>query len=142
MKERSLLNIKPDAVARNIIGDILSRVEDAGFTIIALSKVRLEIEEAEEFYRDHKGKPFFQGLCEYICSGPCVPVVVESENGIAGLRKLVGATDPSDAGQGTIRNLFGVDGRRNSVHASDSAENAKREISFFFSDHNLYLLSR
>lgn len=142
MVEWTLLNIKPDAVQRNLIGEIIRRVEEEGFRIVVLSKVRLERAEAEAFYDFHKGKPFFEKLCDYICSGPCVPVVVESENAIEKLRALIGATNPAEAEKGTIRGDIGVNGTRNSVHGSDSPENAKREISFFFSNHKLYLLSR
>ncbi len=142
MLERTLLNIKPDAVVRNLIGDIIKRVEDNGLKIIALSKVRLERKEAEAFYAIHKDKPFFNKLCDYICSGPCVPVVVEGENAIEELRKLIGMTNSLEAEKGTIRGDFGIDETKNSVHASDSVENAEKEINFFFSNHTLFLLSR
>jgi len=142
MVEQSLLNIKPDAVVRNLIGEIIKRVENRGLKIIALSKVRLERAEAEAFYAIHKGKPFFNKLCDYICSGPCVPVVIEGENAIERLRKLIGCTNPKEAKKDTIRGDFGIDETKNSVHASDSNENARREINFFFSNHTLFLLSR
>jgi len=142
MIEQTLLNIKPDAVVRNLIGEIIKRVEDRDLTIIALSKVRLERAEAEAFYEIHKDKPFFEKLCDYISSGPCVPVVVEGENAIEKLRNLIGDTNSLEAEKGTIRGDFGIDETKNSVHASDSVENAKREINFFFSNHTLFLLSR
>lgn len=142
MPEWTLLNIKPDAVSRNLIGQILLRVEERGYRIIAIDRVQLERNEAEAFYAVHKDKSFFDKLCDYICSGPCVPVVVEGENVIPGMRELIGATDPAKAAPGTIRRDFALDGTRNSVHASDSPEVAAREINFFFSSHKLYLLSR
>jgi nucleoside-diphosphate kinase len=142
MLEWSLLNIKPDAVRRNLIGEILHRVEGIGFRIVAIDKVQLEREEAEAFYDVHRGKPFFDELCDYIISGPCVPIVVEGSNAVEGLRGLIGATIPSKADKNTIRGDFGIDGTQNTVHASDSIEHARREISFFFSRHKLFLLSR
>lgn len=142
MLEWSLLNIKPDAVERNIIGRIIHRVEEKGYRIIAIDKVQLEREEAEAFYDVHKDKPFFDKLCDYISSGPCIPMVVEGEHVIQGLRDLIGATDPAEAAPGTIRREFGINGRKNSVHASDSPERAAVEINFFFSRHKLYLLTR
>ncbi|MBN2416403.1 nucleoside-diphosphate kinase [bacterium] len=142
MLEWSLLNIKPDAVARNIIGQIIHRVENAGYRIIAIDKVQLEREEAEAFYDVHRDKPFFTKLCDYISSGPCVPMVVEGEEVIQGLRDLIGATDPAEAAPGTIRKDFALNGTQNSVHASDSSERAAVEINFFFSRHKLYLLTR
>jgi len=142
MPKWTLLNIKPDAVEKNIIGEIIRRVEDKGFRIVAIDKVQLEKNEAEAFYAAHKGKPFFEKLCDYICSGPCVPLVVEGEDVIKGVRDLIGSTDPAEAAEGTIRKDFALNGTINCVHASDSEEQAKIEINFFFSRHKLYLLSR
>jgi len=142
MLEWTLLNIKPDAVKRSLIGEIIQRVEAKGYRIVALDKVQLEHAEAEAFYEIHKDKPFFHDLCDYICSGPCVPVVVEGENVIEGVRELIGSTDPAKAAPGTIRKDFALDNTKNSVHASDSLENAENEIRFFFSRHKLFLLSR
>jgi len=142
MIEQTLLNIKPDAVKRNLIGEIIKRVEEKGFKVVALSKVRMKRSEAEAFYAIHKDKSFFNQLCEYICSGHCVPVVIEGEDAVEKLRNLIGATNPAEAEKGTIRGDFGIDKTENSVHASDSIENAKREINFFFSNHKLFLLSK
>ncbi len=142
MIEQTLLNIKPDAVERNLIGEIIRRVEEEGLKVVAMTKVLLTREEAESFYAVHKGKPFFKKLCDYICSGPCVPVVLECDRAIERLRQLVGATDSAKAEKGTIRGDLGIDGRKNSVHASDSVATAKEEINFFFSNHTLFLMSR
>ncbi|MFO7891854.1 MAG: nucleoside-diphosphate kinase [bacterium] len=140
--EQTLMNIKPDAVVRNLIGEFIKRVEEEELKVVALSKVRLERTEAEAFYAIHKDKPFFNKLCDYICSGPCVPVVIEGENAIERLRNIIGVTNPMEAEKDTIRGVFGIDETKNSIHASDSIENAKREINFFFSNHTLFLLSR
>lgn len=142
MIEQTLMNIKPDAVVRDLIGEFIKRVEEEKLKVIAISKVRLERAEAEAFYAIHKGKPFFNKLCDYICSGPCVPVVIEGENAIERLRKLIGSTNPKEAKKGTIRGDFGIGETKNSVHASDSIKNARREINFFFSNHTLFLLTR
>ncbi|HDQ46178.1 MAG TPA: nucleoside-diphosphate kinase [bacterium] len=130
--QRTLLIIKPDAVAKNKIGEILRRVEEKGFRIVDLYKRRLTRKEAETFYAEHRGKPFFEPLVDFMTEGPCIPVVLEGENIIPQLRKLVGKTDPADAAQGTIRRDLAENGRRNAVHASDSPETAEREIAFFF----------
>ena len=132
MVEQTLLNIKPDAVAKNLIGEIIRRVEQNGYRIVAIDKLLLSRKEAETFYEVHREKPFFNELVDFMSSGPCVPMVVEGENVIEGIRKLVGATDPSKAINGTIRKDFGENITRNSVHASDGPETAKEEISFFF----------
>lgn len=142
MLEWSLLLIKPDAVVRNHIGRIICRVEEKDYRIVAIDKVQLERKEAEAFYDIHRGKPFFNKLCDYISSAPCVPMVVEGEDVIQGLRELIGATDPAEAAPGTIRKDFALNGTQNSVHASDSPERASLEMNFFFSRHKLYLLSR
>ena len=132
MLERTLLNIKPDAVERNLIGEILRRVEAKGYRIVAIRKLWLTRGEAEAFYEIHKGKPFFDELVDFMSSGPCVPVAVEGENVIDGIRELIGATDPSKAAEGTIRKDFAQSITKNSVHASDGPETAKQEIGFFF----------
>lgn len=129
---RTLLIIKPDAVERNLIGHIVSRLEQARFKIVAMRMMPLSKEEAREFYAVHKEKPFYNPLVEYMTSGPVVPMVLEKENAIDDLRALIGATDPAEAACGTIRHEIGRDVEKNSVHASDSDENAAREISFFF----------
>ena len=132
MLERTLLNIKPDAVERNLIGEIIRRVERRGYRIVAINKHQLTRREAEAFYEIHKEKPFFDELVDFISSGPCVPMVVEGENVIEGIRELIGATDPSKAAEGTIRKEFAESITKNSVHASDGPDTAKEEIGFFF----------
>jgi nucleoside-diphosphate kinase len=137
MLGRTLLNIKPDAVERNLIGEIIKRVEAKGYRIVAIDKLQLTRNEAEAFYAIHKGKPFFDELVAFISSGPCVPMVVEGENVIEGIRELIGATDPSKAVKGTVRSDFAESITKNSVHASDAPETAKEEISFFFGQRKL-----
>lgn len=137
MVERTLLNIKPDAVERNLIGEIIRRVEAKGYRIVSIDKDQLTQKEAEAFYEIHKGKPFFDELVEFISSGPCVPIVVEGENVIEGIRELIGATDPAQAAEGTVRKDFAESITRNSVHASDAAETAGEEIAFFFEKRRL-----
>ena len=137
MIERTLLNIKPDAVEKNLIGEIIQRVEKKGYRIVAIDKLRLTRQEAEAFYEVHRGKPFFNELVDFMSSGPCVPMVVEGENVIEGIRQLIGATDPSKAAKGTIRKDFAESITRNIVHASDGPETAKGEIGFFFSRRRL-----
>ena len=131
MIERTLLMIKPDAVERGLIGEILGRVEAAGLRVARLKLVALEPAEARRFYRVHAGKPFLDGLVEYMSSGPVAAVVLEGEGAIARLRATVGATDPAAAAPGTIRREFGLDLRRNAVHASDGPQTAAEEIAFF-----------
>ncbi len=124
--------IKPDAVERNLIGEILKRVEEDGFKIIDLKMDELTRYRAEVFYEVHRGKPFFKKLVEYMSSGRVVAVMLKRANAVKRLRVLAGATDPKEAKKGTIRYDLALDGRRNSVHASDSARNAKFESKFFF----------
>ena len=132
MLERTLLNIKPDAVERNLIGEIIRRVEQKGYRIVAIDKLKLSREEVEAFYEIHKGKPFFNELVDFISSGPCVPMIVEGKNVIEGIRELIGATNPAQAAEGTVRKDFAKSITQNSVHASDAPETAKDEIAFFF----------
>jgi nucleoside-diphosphate kinase len=129
---RTLLIIKPDAVQRNLIGHIINRLEKARFKIVAMRMVHLSKEEAREFYAVHKERPFYHSLVDFMTSGEVIPMVVEKENAVEDLRTLVGATDPAQAACGTIRNEIGCSVEKNSVHASDSDENAAREIAFFF----------
>jgi nucleoside-diphosphate kinase len=129
---RTLLIIKPDAVQRNLIGHIINRLEKARFKIAAIRMVHLSKEEAGEFYAVHKERPFYHSLVDFMTSGEVVPMVIEKENAVEDLRTLVGATDPAAAVCGTIRNEIGCNVEKNSVHASDSEENAAREIMFFF----------
>ena len=130
---RTLLIIKPDATERNLIGHITSRLEKARFRIVDMRMVRLTREQAGTFYAVHEGKPFLESLVTFMTSGPVVPMVLEKENAVEDLRTLVGATDPAVATCGTIRNEIGRNIQDNSVHASDSDDNAAREIAFFFS---------
>ena len=124
--------IKPDAVARQAIGEILRRVEAEGFAIRELRLVRLESGQAEEFYAVHRDRPFYGELIEFMISGPVVPMVLEREQAVAHLRRYIGETDSTKAAPGTIRRDFGTDVQCNAVHASDSPENAAKEIGFFF----------
>ena len=131
---KTLFILKPDAVERRLVGKILARVEEAGFVLRRLEMVRLTPERARRFYAVHEGKPFLDDLVRYMTSGPCVPVVLEAEDAVPRLRKLMGATDPAKAERGTIRAEFGRNIQANSVHGSDSDENARTEIVFFFPD--------
>ena len=134
MTERTFSIIKPDAVKRNLIGAILGRFESQGFRVVALKMVQLTKEQAEGFYAEHQGKPFFDPLVEYMLSGPIVVSVLEKENAVKGYRTLIGSTNPAEAAEGTIRKDFALSQRENSVHGSDSIESAKREIAYFFVD--------
>ena len=132
--ERTLVIIKPDAVSRELIGDILLRFEHAGFHILAMKMVRIGKHDAELFYKEHQGKPFFDGLTDTLAGEPIIPVVLSCENAIAKARELIGATDPALAEEGTIRHDFALDKGHNSVHGSDSLASAAREIPFFFGE--------
>jgi nucleoside-diphosphate kinase len=129
---KTLLIVKPDAVARDLVGRILAKVEAAGFKIRRLEMVRLTPDRARRFYAVHEGKPFLDDLVAYMASGPCVPVLLEADDAIPRLRELMGATNPKNAAPGTIRAEFAVDIQANSVHGSDSPESARTEIPFFF----------
>lgn len=130
--QRTLSIIKPDAVMRNITGKVNTMIEDAGLRIIAQKRIRLTVAQAEEFYEEHREKAFFGGLVEYMTSAPIVVQVLEGEEAIQGYRKIMGATNPAVAEEGTIRKTFALSITQNTVHGSDSEESAKREISFFF----------
>jgi nucleoside-diphosphate kinase len=131
---RSLLIIKPDAVERNLIGEIIWRLEKARFIIAALKMVKLSYDDARKFYAVHEGKPFLDELCKFMSSGPIVAMVLKSDGDtVAKIRELIGATNPENAAAGTIRYDLAVSLTKNSVHASDSPQNAEQEISFFFS---------
>ena len=132
--EQTLSIIKPDAVERNLDNQIKMLFQNKGFKIIKQKKIKLEKPDAEKFYKVHETKPFYNDLCEYLSSGPIIVMVLEKENAIKLNRDLMGATDPSEAEEGTIRKLFGKSIDKNSVHGSDSQENAKKEIDFFFKD--------
>ncbi|WP_341665306.1 nucleoside-diphosphate kinase [Vibrio sp.] len=130
--ERTFSIIKPDAVERNLIGEIYNRFEKAGFKIVAAKMLQLTEEQASGFYAEHEGKPFFPPLKEFMTSGPIMVQVLEGENVIARYRELMGKTNPEEAACGTLRADYAIDMRLNSVHGSDSPESAAREIEFFF----------
>ena len=130
--ERTLMMVKPDAVGRNAIGAILQRVEFEGFLVRELRMTQLSNEQGQDFYEVHKERPFFAELVSFMTSGPAVPMVLERDNAVAHLRQFIGETDSTKAAAGTIRSDFGTDVQCNAVHASDSLENAVREIDFFF----------
>jgi len=130
--ERTLSIIKPDATRRNLTGKINARLEEAGLRIIAQKRIRMDRAMAEGFYAVHRARPFFDGLCAFMTSGPVVVQVLEGENAVARNREVMGATNPANAAAGTIRKDFAESIEANSVHGSDSAENARTEIAFFF----------
>ncbi len=136
--ERTLSIIKPDAVAKNVIGKIIDRFESAGLKIAAMKMLKLSKEEAGKFYEVHKERPFFNDLVEYMSSGPVVVMVLEGEGAVAKNRELMGATDPKEAKPGTIRADFAESIEANAVHGSDSLENAQKEIAFFFAQREIY----
>jgi nucleoside-diphosphate kinase len=130
--QRTLSIIKPDAVAARHAGEVLSRIERAGFRIVALRLRRLARSEAEGFYHVHRERPFVPSLCEFMSSGPCITMVLERENAIAHLRELMGATDPAKAAPGTIRKDFASSLQANAIHGSDAEDTARFEIGYFF----------
>ena len=132
--EQTLSIIKPDAVERNLQEEIKKNFIDNGFQIKNEKKIQISKSEAEEFYKVHQSKPFYGELCEYLSSGPIVVMILERENAVLENRKLMGATDPAKADEGTLRKKYGISIDKNSVHGSDSVENAKIEIDFFFKD--------
>ena len=132
--EQTLSLIKPDAVERNLDNDIKQMFIKNGFNIFKEKKIQIEKSEAEKFYKVHETKPFYNDLCSYLSSGPIVAMILEKKNAVNDNRKLMGATNPKDAEDGTIRKKYGISIDKNSVHGSDSVENAKIEIDFFFKD--------
>ena len=132
--EQTLSIIKPDAVERNLDNQIKEMFKNDGFKIIKEKKIQIIKSEAEQFYKVHETKPFYSDLCAYLSSGPIVVMILEKENAVLGNRELMGATNPKDAKEGTIRKKFGISIDKNSVHGSDSVDNAKIEIDFFFKD--------
>ena len=135
--ERTFSIIKPDAVERNKIGEITSMLESAGLRIVASKRIKLNFEKAAQFYGIHKDKPFFQSLCDFMCSGPIVVQVLEGENAVQKNRDVMGATNPEEAADGTIRKKYALSLEKNSVHGSDSPENAIIEINHFFSEEDI-----
>tara|TARA_A100001035_G_scaffold208102_1_gene168015 strand:- start:895 stop:1305 length:411 start_codon:yes stop_codon:yes gene_type:complete len=132
--EQTLSIIKPDAVERNLENQIKDIFRNKGFKIIKEKKIQIKKSEAEKFYKIHETKPFYNDLCQYLSSGPIVVMILEKENAVLGNRELMGATNPKEASEGTIRRKYGISIDKNSVHGSDSVENAKIEIDFFFKD--------
>ena len=132
--EQTLSIIKPDAIERNLENEIKTIFKKNGFSIIKEKKIQIEKSEAEKFYKTHETKPFYDDLCTYLSSGPILAMVLEKKNAISANRKLMGSTNPEDAEEGTIRKKYGISIDKNSVHGSDSTENAKIEINFFFKD--------
>jgi nucleoside-diphosphate kinase len=136
-KERTLAIVKPDAVSRGLVGEILSRIHQAGLEIVAIESLRLTKTEAEAFYAVHRSKPFFDELATFMSSGKVVVMTLEAENAISRWRELMGATDPAKAAPGTLRRQFGASIQNNCAHGSDAAETAAFEIGFFFSGRQL-----
>ncbi len=135
--ERTLCIIKPDAVGAGNAGNIIAHIEREGFRILAMKMTVLSHKAASKFYEIHKGRPFYDGLVEFMSSAPCVPIALERENAIAEWRRVIGATDPAEAASGTIRKLYAKNKGENAVHGSDSVENGLREIAFFFTEGEL-----
>lgn len=135
----TLAIIKPDAVGSGLAGKIIAHLEAQGFVVRAVRMTRLSKSQAQAFYEVHRERPFFDSLVEYMTSAPCVPMVLERHDAVSHLRTVIGATDPAEAADGTIRNLYAESKERNAIHASDSPENALREIGFFFSGAELGL---
>lgn len=132
--EQTLAILKPDCVRKKLIGEVTRRIQEAGFEIKAMKMTRLTDATAGEFYAVHKERPFYEDLCEFMSSGPCVPLILEKENAIEDFRALIGATDPDEAEEGTIRAAFAGSIQNNIVHGSDSPENGLKEAAFFFSE--------
>lgn len=133
MSNKTLAILKPDCVRKNLIGKVIAQIQDAGFKILAMKMTHLTEDSAKGFYEIHKERPFFNDLIAYMTSGPCVPIALEKDNAVEEFRKLIGATDPAKAAEGTIRKLYAENIQENIVHGSDSDENAAKEISHFFS---------
>lgn len=135
--ERTLAILKPDCVRKNLQGEVIARIQKAGFKILAMKMVRLTPMSAGAFYAVHKGRPFYPGLVEFMCSGACMPIALEKENAVEDFRTLIGKTDPAEAAPGTIRKLYADNKGENIVHGSDSAENGRIEVAFFFPEKEL-----
>jgi nucleoside-diphosphate kinase len=135
--ERTLCILKPDCVKKNLTGEVLARIEKAGFTILGMKMVKLTKETAGGFYAVHRARPFFNDLVAFMSSGKCVPIALEKENAVADYRALIGATDPKDAAPGTIRKDFASSKGENIAHGSDSVDNGRIEIAYFFSEKEL-----
>jgi len=131
---RTLTIVKPDAFGAGKAGKIIAHLEEAGFTVVAARVMHLSTAQAEEFYGVHRERPFFRSLVTFMTSGKCMPIVLERADAVAELRKVIGATDPAEAAEGTVRKLYAESKERNAIHASDSDENASRESRFFFAE--------
>ncbi len=138
--EKTLAILKPDCVRKNLIGDVIKQITEAGFRVRGMRMVWLTAETAGGFYEVHRERPFFQDLVAFMSSGPCVPIVLEKDNAVADFRALIGATDPADAAEGTVRKRFADSKGENIVHGSDSVENAAIEIGYFFAGRDLVAL--
>lgn len=134
---RTLTIVKPDAFGAGNAGKIIAHLEGAGFTIVAARVMQLSTAQAEEFYGVHRERPFFRSLVTFMTSGKCMPLVLERADAVAELRRVIGATDPAEAAEGTVRKLFAESKERNAIHASDSDDNASREARFFFAESDL-----
>ncbi|HEX5316981.1 MAG TPA: nucleoside-diphosphate kinase [Candidatus Kapabacteria bacterium] len=139
--EKTLCILKPDAVSAGNIGNIIAHIQKEGFRILGMKMVALSQKAASKFYEVHKGRPFYDGLVDFMSSAPCVPIALEKENAIAEWRRVIGSTDPAEAAPGTIRKLYAKNKGENAVHGSDSVENGLREIAFFFTEGELADLS-
>jgi len=137
MTNRTLAIIKPDAVEKNVIGEIVAMLTQNGFKILGLKMIKISKEQAGVFYEVHKERPFYNDLLEYMSSGPIVPIALEKEDAVSDYRELIGATDPTEAAEGTVRKFYGTSKEKNAVHGSDSDDNATLEIAFFFSNSEL-----
>jgi nucleoside-diphosphate kinase len=137
MSNRTLAILKPDCVRKNLQGQVIAKIQEAGFKILAMKQMRLSLAQAEGFYAVHRGRPFFEELTKFMSSGPCVPMALERTNAVAEFRKTIGATDPKEADAGTVRKLFADSKGENIVHGSDSDDNARIEIAFYFTDSEL-----
>jgi nucleoside-diphosphate kinase len=135
--ERTLAILKPDCVKKHLIGEVFAKIQKAGFKVLGVKMARLTKETAGAFYAVHEGRPFYDELVGFMASGPCVPMALEKENAVADFRTLIGATDPKDAAEGTIRKLYAGSKGENIVHGSDSADNGKIEVAFFFAEREL-----
>ena len=136
-KQRTLAILKPDCVRKNLTGEVIKRIQEAGFEVKAMKMTRLTKDTAGGFYAVHKERPFFGELVDFMTSGPCVPIVLEKENAVEDFRKLIGATDPAEADEGTVRKDFADSKGENIVHGSDSEENGRIEAAYFFSESEL-----
>jgi nucleoside-diphosphate kinase len=136
--ERTFSMIKPDATDRNLVGSITAMIEESGLKVIASKRIRMTQEKAAEFYSVHSERPFFQSLCDFMCSGPIIVQVLEGENAVKRNREIMGATNPEEAENGTIRKVHAVSLEKNSIHGSDSLENAAIEIAHFFNEQEIY----